>query len=106
MCLSCQYVAREKRECEYCVHVPDQEIDLLSMTRYTPLPYLWDAFQTIIAVSPTNEGGFSLSGAQCYLEGCEPIEVTHSEFWNVMIYFLKRTNEKFRAQLKARTRNG
>jgi len=32
----------------------------------------------------------------------EVLQVTHGEFWESMVYFLSRTNEKFRERRKAK----
>lgn len=106
MCLSCQFHEREEGGCKACVHVTDQEIDLRQLCRTTLLPELWDIFQTILFISPSSENGLNLSGAQAYLYDAELPQVTHQEFWNIMCYFLRRSNEKFFAKMKLRRENG
>lgn len=81
-----------------------------SLVCYTQLPELWDIFKKIISISPINEGGFTLINAGVYLNNYETSreaaifnnvtprelpQITHQEFWELMEYFLDRTNEKF-----------
>ena len=87
------------------MYVQDKQVNLLALVKYTQLPELWDIFQSIVAISPVNESGFSLIGASSYLQGID-LQVTHSTFWNIMVYFLRRLNEQFRAKMKARLKNG
>lgn len=78
-------------------------IDLRSLTLYTKLPELWEMFQSILAISPTNETGFTLQGADAFLNGynLEALQITHRDFWMCMVYFLSRTNSKFLERKKA-----
>jgi len=71
---------------------------------YTPLAELWYIFQTILVISPTTEIGFTMMGADVFLKGYDFVlgQVTHREFWRVMVYFLNRTNEKFRERRKSK----
>ena len=75
---------------------------MLDLALYTLLPELWEAFSIIITVSPMTETGFTLTGADIYIQNCELPQVTHREFWRVMIYFLNRTNSKFMERKKAK----
>jgi hypothetical protein len=72
-----------------------QEVDLRPLVLYTELPYMWDVFRDIISISPMTENGFTLSCAEFYLNGMEPLQVTHQEFWYMIRYFLGRMNDKF-----------
>ena len=67
---------------------------------YTFLPEVWDIFENIIRLSPMVESGFTLSMTATYLEYNEPIQVTHSEFWDCMRYFLYRINEKYNIEMQ------
>jgi hypothetical protein len=75
---------------------------------YTPLLELWDIFQKIIVISPTTETGFTLSGAELILKGIKlkALQVTHFEFWETMIFFLGRLNEKFLLRKKLALQEG
>ena len=77
---------------------------MYDLTLYTLLPELWEIFSIIITVSPMTESGFTLAGASTYIQNCELPQVTHREFWRVMIYFLNRTNTKFLERKKAKMR--
>ena len=64
--------------------------------KYTYLKWLWHTFQSIIALSPMDKDiGYSLVCANTYLESVE-IPVSHTDFWNCMFYFLRRTNQNYR----------
>ncbi len=78
-------------------------INLRGLVLYTLLPELWDIFKKIIAISPMTETGFSLTGADAFLNGYpEVLQVTHSEFWKCMTYFLSRMNIKYNERRKLR----
>lgn len=70
------------------------------MVLYTVLPEVWDAFERILAISPVGENGFTLMGARAYLEECDHLQVTHRQFWDCMVYFLSRLNNKFMERKK------
>ena len=100
------YNCRSLGECKYCVYITDRELDIKRLVILTPLPELWSAFQHIISVSAITEHGFNLSGAYSFLDGySHPAQVTHSEFWSSMRYFLGRLNEKFAQKQKANARS-
>jgi len=75
---------------------------------YTPLLELWNIFQRIIRVSPVTETGFTLTGAEMILKGIKlkVLQVTHFEFWEIMIFFLDRLNEKFLMRKKLALQEG
>lgn len=101
LCYDCQSLG----ECEFCIYITDHDLNMKHLVISTVLPELWVSFQNIIAVSPMTEHGFSLSGASAFLDGYQmPPQVTHSEFWSAMRYFLARLNEKFIQRKKANTR--
>jgi len=96
------YQCRSLGNCEECIYITDRPLNVRRLITLTPLPELWWAFQSIIAVSPLSDNGFSLVGASSFLEGyAHPTQVTHGEFWNTMRYFLGRLNEKFIQRQKA-----
>jgi len=99
LCFSCRSLGK----CTSCIYITDQELDMKKLITLTPLPELWSAFQNIISISPMSKSGFTMTGALAYLDGYEAPQVTHSEFWAVMRYFLTRMNEKFIARMKARS---
>lgn len=70
----------------------------------TPLPRLWEVFETVASVSISNEGYFSLSSMGDYLKDCPPLNISHSEFWSIMATFLSKTNERVTLD-KKRNRN-
>jgi len=82
------------------------------LVTYTQLPELWAIFQSIIAMSPMTETGFTLMGASIYLEYYaegspferKVLQVTHFEFWKAMTYFLGRMNTKFNERRKMRAK--
>ena len=99
LCWSC----RSLGSCESCIYITDRDLNVKRLVTLTPLPELWSAFQNIISISPVGENGFSLVGAASFLDGySHPHQVTHSEFWGAMRYFLNRLNEKFAQRQKAR----
>ena len=102
MCFNCRSLGK----CTSCLYITDHDVDLRRLITLTVLPELWSAFQTIISISPVTKNGFSLVGASSFLDGYELPQVTHSEFWTVMKYFLNRTNEKFLARLKSQQKVG
>lgn len=100
VCISCQLVDK----CTSCIHLIGQDVDLRSITLYTKLPELWELFQKIIAISPMNEIGFTMVGADSILRDYdkESLQISHNNFWKVMIYFLSRVNDKFMERKKMR----
>ena len=80
---------------------------MFALIRYTELPKLWRHFQLIANISITSEMGFlSLSGAEAYLSGLDlsVVGVTHSQFWEIMTYFLNIKNECIGARIKLRNK--
>jgi hypothetical protein len=88
--------------CEFCVYVPDQNINLKNLIKYTYLPELWDVFNTVLSISSASENGMTLDNAMVYLKDFDisRLQLTHSRFWLIMKYFLDRTNKKFLSKLK------
>jgi len=76
------------------MYIRSHPIDFRTLVQCTPLPRLWGIFLYIVSVSPVSESGLSMAGAGAYLQDCPPLNVTHSEFWGVMSYFLSRQNRK------------
>jgi len=104
-CASCHL----QNTCKHCIHIVGIKVDLRTLIKYTILPELWTIFLRITALSPTTDAGFSLASADTYFKGIperNPFKedksiyglVTHEQFWYVMMYFLKRMNDKFRAK--------
>ena len=94
--------------CKTCINIrgraEDDPINLRYIFLYTDIPELWNIFKSIIAISPMTEVGFSMLGANAYLEHYPKVlQVTHGEFWKTMAYFLGRMNARFneRRKLKA-----
>lgn len=78
--------------------IMDQDIDMLRLILFTPLPELWSAFQTILSISPLDSNGYlTISMAGDYIKDTE-LDVTHSEFWRAMTYFLDRKNQAIYAE--------
>lgn len=80
-----------------------QETDLRSLVKYTDLPYIWDIFSDVISLSPMDDRGFTLQILETYLNGLEPLQMTHQEFWKTIRYFLMRINEKLAEKRKQKT---
>ena len=96
-CISCQ----ENKTCDGCIFITGgQYINLRSLVKYTILPELWTIFVRITTISPVSESGFSLSNSSTYLDGCKLPEVSHKNFWDTMMYFLRRMNEQFRLKMQ------
>lgn len=76
---------------------------MFDLIKYTPLLELWDIFETIITLSAVDsEGYFTLNMADTYIKDLE-INVTHSEFWSAMGYFLYRKNSFVTIQRKKKS---
>jgi len=67
---------------------------------YTDLPELWDAFMTVITISPLDSMGFmTLALAKDYIADIDT-PYTAEEFWKAMRFFLSRFNEDINKKRK------
>jgi len=97
MCISCQ------ENCSCCPKAGGMDIKYLLKT---PVPRLWDIFNTVSNTSPSSDGLVSLSNMGSYLIGMEPIQVTHNFFWKAMNIFISDTNRNIIQKRKMRNKNG
>lgn len=75
---------------------------------FSPLPELWDIFNTVVSMSPSNKYGFSLLMARDYIDTVfiNNRNWSMEEFWMCMNYFLSRMNSDLQVKLKLRETRG